>query len=62
MFKQDIHLIGVTFILNIVNILVYDLDHKILIIVNNSMKSTPKIRTHTHTYTHTLSREFQYLQ
>lgn len=45
------------FILNIVNTLVYDLEHKILIIVNNGMKSIPKMRmdTHIHAHAHALS-------
>ena len=54
------------FILNVVNILIYDLDHKILIIVNNSMTSIPKIRInvyiHTHTHAHMQLGELHYLQ
>lgn len=43
---------GVLFILNIVNSLIYDLDHKISIIVKNSIKAIPQIRmdTYAHTY------------
>lgn len=60
-------LIGVMFILNVVNILIYDLDRKSLIIVNNSLKSIPKMRmdvrtdTHTLAHTDTLSGELCYL-
>lgn len=44
---------GVLFILNIVNSLIYDLDHKISIIVKNSIKAIPQIRMDTYTYAHT---------
>lgn len=44
------------FVLNIVNTLLYHLDHKILIITNNSMKSIPEIKMSAHTHARTLKR------
>lgn len=48
MFKQGYILIGFVFVLNIVNILMYNLGSKISIFVNRSFKSIPKIRIDTH--------------